>query len=151
MADGSTIYDHPETAFVASFVGENNLFKGRVAELTEGYALVDTPLGRLRARMSQGKERLAAGDDAFVFVRPESLKFADSGEHDNRVRARVRQQEFEGSFWQVFFDVEGSDQAIKLSTVNDGSTLAHGVGDSIELGFGADMAIATPVGELAAE
>ena len=152
VADGNTIYDHPETAFVASFVGENNLFKGKVSELAEDYAVVDTPSGALRARRAKGKsDTLNRGDEAFVFIRPESLKFVNGGEVDNRVKAKIRQQEFEGSFWQVFFDVEGNDRSVKLSSVNDGNTFGHNVGDQVELGFSADRAIATPIGELAAE
>ena len=107
VGDGNTIYDHPETAFVASFVGENNLFKGKVAEISEDYAVVDTTSGKLRARKAKGKgDTLSSGDEAFVFIRPESLKFVDGAEVDNRVKANIKQQEFEGSFWQVFFDVK---------------------------------------------
>ncbi len=151
VGDGNTIYDQPETAFVASFVGENNLFKGKVSEISGDYALVDTSAGNIRARTSKGEERLSAGDEAYVFIRPESLKIANASKFDNRIGANIKQQEFEGSFWQVFFDVEGSDRDVKLSTVNDGSTLIHKVGDRVDLGFSADMAIATPAGELAAE
>ncbi|MDJ0956572.1 MAG: ABC transporter ATP-binding protein [Arenicellales bacterium] len=152
VADGNTIYDHPETAFVASFVGENNLFKGKVSELAEDYAVVDTPSGALRARRAKGKgDTLSRGDEAFVFIRPESLKFINGSEVDNRVKAKIKQQEFEGSFWQVFFDVVGSDRSVKLSSVNDGAAFGHNVGDQVDLGFSADRAIATPVGELAAE
>ena len=151
VADGNTIYNHPETAFVASFVGENNLFKGKVKEVSGDYAVVETTAGVLRARTSKGKERLGVGDEAYTFVRPESLKIANGGDFDNRVAAKIKQQEFEGSFWQVFFDVQGLDREVKLSTVNDGSTLSHKVGDTVDLGFSADMAIATPAGELAAE
>ena len=152
VADGNTIYDHPETAFVASFVGENNLFNGKVAELSEDHAVVETTSGKLKARRAKGKgSNLSTGDEAFIFVRPESLKFVNGGDFDNRINANVKQQEFEGSFWQVFFDVEGSDRTAKLSTINDGTTLVHNVGEQVQLGFSADMAIATPVGELAAE
>ncbi len=152
VADGSTIYDHPETAFVASFVGENNMFSGKITEVSEEYAVVETPSGMLRARRTKGKGgSLHRGDEAFVFIRPESLKFVNGSAFDNRVNANIKQQEFEGSFWQVFFDVEGNNRTVKLSMVNDGSTLPHEVGDRVELGFSADVAIATPAGELAAE
>ena len=153
VADGNTIYDRPETAFVASFVGENNLFKGKVSEISNGYAVVDTSSGTLRARRAGGGkgDSLNSGDEAFVFIRPESLKFINGAEIDNRVKAKIKQQEFEGSFWQVFFDVEGNDRSVKMSSVNDGADFAHNVGDQVDLGFSADRAIATPVGELAAE
>jgi len=152
VADGNTIYDHPETAFVASFVGENNLFNGKVTEISGDYALIDTNSGQLRARRSKGKgAELNVGDEAYVFIRPESLKFANGSDFDNRIKAKIKQQEFEGSFWQVFFDAEGNDRSIKLSAMNDGATLPHNVGEQVELGFSADTTTATPAGELAAE
>src|SRR5499425_3563027 len=64
----SDIYDHPATAFVASFVGENNLFPGKVTARHNGQARIETAFGPLIGLNPQG---LAVGDDAFLFVRPE--------------------------------------------------------------------------------
>ncbi len=153
VADGNSIYDSPETSFVASFVGENNMFPGKVTSLAESYAVVDTPSGSIRAINAKrnGSQQLSVGDDAYVFVRPESLKFTNGAEFDNKINASVKQHEFEGSFWQVFFDVEGNKRTVKLSMVNDGGTVGHNVGENLQLGFSADNAVATPVGELADE
>jgi len=160
VGDGNTIYNRPESAFVASFVGENNLFSGAVAEAGEEYVTVDTPAGRLRARHARrnGKGQLAAGEPAFVFVRPESLKFAGAAASSesarplgNRISARIHQQEFEGNLWQVFCGVEGSDKPVKLSMVNDGESIGHAPGEEVTLGFNADLTVALPQGELAAE
>ncbi len=150
VGDGNTIYDHPESAFVASFVGENNLFRGTVTAVDANYATVDTNVGQLRARTSSGAS-LANGDSAFVFVRPESLKFENGQASDNVVNANVHTEEFEGHFWQVFLDVPGGDRHIKMSLVNDGSSLAHAPGTQVTLGFNADLAVALPEGPLAAE
>ena len=152
VADGNTLYDHPESAFVASFVGENNLFRGKVDETDADYATVDTSLGSVRARLAaHGGERLARGDAAFVFVRPESLKFAGEAGSDNTIDATVHAEEFEGHFWQVFLDVADGDKRIKMSLVNDGAALGHRPGASVKLGFSADLAVALPEGPLAAE
>jgi len=154
VGDGNAIYNRPESAFVASFVGENNLFAGDVATVDgDEYVTVDTPAGRLRARHATrgGKAQLKTGDSAFVFVRPESLKFAAGDALDNRIGARIHQQEFEGNFWQVFCDVDGAGKRVKLSLVNDGDSIGHGPGDAVTLGFNADLAVALPAGELAAE
>ena len=126
VADGTTIYDHPESAFVASFVGENNLFRGRVSEVIGQHALVDTNVGSIRARIGTraGEVQLKQNDAAFVFVRPESLKFANAAEFDNGIRASIHQQEFEGNLWQVFLDVGNSEKRIKLSMVSGVPTFA---------------------------
>ena len=157
VADGTTIYDRPETAFVASFVGENNLFRGRVSAVDDGRATVDTGVGSIRARIStrDAGAPLRVGDPAFVFVRPESLRFADGapgdGGLDNRIPARIRQQEFEGQFWQVFLDLPADGTQVKMAMVNDGRTLDHATGADVSLGFSADLAVALPEGPLAAE
>jgi spermidine/putrescine transport system ATP-binding protein len=152
VADGNTIYDHPESAFVASFVGENNLFSGTVQSVDGDYAVVDTPSGSFRARHGKrgGQGQLGVGDNAYVFIRPESIKFDDSGDANNQFRANVRQQEFEGNFWQVHFNLPGGDKSIKLSMVNDGSSIGHDVGTEVGLGFDPDLAVALPEGTLAA-
>ena len=45
VADSTSIYDHPDTAFVASFVGENNRFDGKVVSTDNKFAIVETPEG----------------------------------------------------------------------------------------------------------
>jgi spermidine/putrescine transport system ATP-binding protein len=96
VGDGRTLYDHPETAFVAGFVGESNRFPGTVAEAADGLAALDTPRGRLVGRNPRG---LKPGDRAALFVRPERLAPAGPGtEGPNRIVGRVERQDFEGAF-----------------------------------------------------
>jgi spermidine/putrescine transport system ATP-binding protein len=151
VGDGTSIYDRPTTSFVASFVGENNLFRGRVSELSGDYAVVDTNVGPLKARMSTNNgSTLKHNDDAFVFVRPESLKFVDGSSSENTIKARIAQQEFEGNLWQVYLDVAQSERRVAMSLVNDGQALGHETGASVTLGFSPDLAVALPEGPLAA-
>ena len=93
VADGRTVYDEPETAFVASFVGENNPFPGRVAKADATGAVVETPFGPLRGRNPKG---LKAGDKAILFVRPESLRLGKGGPDatitSTVLRRRLRRQ-----------------------------------------------------------
>jgi spermidine/putrescine transport system ATP-binding protein len=157
VGDGTTIYDDPETSFVASFVGENNLIAGKVIDTPENFAVVETPLGPVRARNSirKGKTQLSKGDDAYVFVRPEALDFATGGSEDNVIDANITQEEFEGSFWHVFLDAPElhssvvRNRPLRMSLVNSGKDISHKRGERVKLGFKAESAVATPVGELA--
>lgn len=159
VGDGNSIYDAPESSFVASFVGENNLITGKVADTPEDYVIVDTPLGRIRARNAthNGSHQLSNGDQAFIFIRPESLRFVNGENYANEIQANIRQEEFEGSFFHVFFDTPELKQGVtasrslKMSLVNCGKDLAHKPGDRVKLGFDPDMAVATPAGQLADE
>jgi len=152
VADGTTIYDHPQTPFVASFVGENNLFGGKVREMADGVATVETMVGALKARVATGAAQLSVGEDAYVFVRPESLKFVN-GEADpgSSLEATIRQEEFEGYLWHVFLDIQGDARQVKMSMVNDGQALKHPAGSRVRIGFDPRLAVALPQGPLAAE
>ncbi|MEE9326131.1 MAG: ABC transporter ATP-binding protein [Cocleimonas sp.] len=153
IGDGNAVYNHPETAFVASFVGENNLFSGKVIDVSGDYATVDTASGQLQAinGKKDGKAQLSVGDDAYLFVRPESLVLVKDNKRDNSVQAKIENQEFEGNFWQVFCNVKGSKKQIKMSLINSGGDLGQETGDDVLLGFNADQGIALPKGQLAAE
>ncbi len=61
VGDGKTIYDRPATAFVASFVGENNPFPGRVLRADNGTAIIETAFGALRGRNAGGLARRRPG------------------------------------------------------------------------------------------
>jgi spermidine/putrescine transport system ATP-binding protein len=152
VGEGTTIYDQPVSAFVASFVGENNMFRGKAIEVNQDYTVVETDQGPIRARSPKTENAaLAKGDAAFVFIRPESLKFAASGKFENRVKADIVQSEFEGNFWQVYFKLPDSTETIKLSMVNDGRVIEDKIGSRVELGFNPDLAVALPKGPLASE
>lgn len=158
IADSTTIYDSPATAFVASFVGENNVFPGIVKEINGGIAIVETPQGPLSARVVAGSETLTRDAAAMVFVRPESLVLIDSGASGNsgavvpshnRLRGQVIRREFEGNLWHLAVALDDAGPTITISRVNDGRTSSTDVGSHIELGFAEQLAIALPSAGLA--
>ena len=154
VGNGTSIYDAPDTAFVASFVGENNVFEGTVREAGDGHAVVETPHGPIRARVSANASRpaLAAGDPAMVFVRPESLAVVEPGaDAENRLHGEVRTRHFEGNLWHVEVAPANGGPDVTLSTLNDGRASRAEPGASLSLGFPARLAIALPRGRLAAE
>ncbi|MBL8833469.1 MAG: ABC transporter ATP-binding protein [Rhodospirillales bacterium] len=89
VSDGRTLYNSPETAFVASFVGESNILAGKVASVDGAVASVDTPIGPLRGRNVRG---LRPGSQALLFLRPELLVPSADG-----IAARVTDAAFEGT------------------------------------------------------
>ena len=92
IADGRTIYNDPSTAFAASFVGENNVFRGKVKEVKGDHALIETNRsGALNARISTANQgKMKAGDDAMMFVRPEAFAIAPDGAKGDHFRHRHR-------------------------------------------------------------
>jgi len=154
ISDGKSIYDDPATPFVASFVGENNMFSGKINSIAEnGMAMIDTNRsGTLKARISSAVTgQLKAGDDAMMFVRPEAFHIGDSdAEGDTQIRANVRHSEFEGQSYNVFMEGDAGKE-IKMSLINRGEARLYDPGVELIMQYDAAQAVVMPVGELASE
>ncbi len=153
IADGKSIYDDPATAFVASFVGENNVFRGKVKSISKNIAVIETNrTGNLRARISSDNQgKLKVGDDAMLFVRPEALDISTKKtKSDTRIKAVVTHSEFEGQSYHVF--IEGTEgKEMKMSLINRGEDRMYDRGKELFLEYDANQAVALPAGELASE
>jgi spermidine/putrescine transport system ATP-binding protein len=139
IGDGRAIYAAPETAFVASFVGETNAIPGRVVEAANGTVGVDTPLGSLQAR---NPRMLTPGDAATVFVRPESV-LPGAAAADNRVRATLADSTFEGNVTHLLFRAAGDIRLACMLGPRDDAAQPL-AGETITLHFAAADAIALP-------
>ncbi len=151
--DGKSIYNDPATAFVASFVGENNVFRGKVSKISKGQAVVETNrTGNLRGRISTGAMgNLKVGDEAMMFIRPEALSVSDKKtKTDTRIAVNVHHSEFEGQTYNVFLEGDGGKD-MKMSLTNSGGSQVFEANDKLTLQFEADQAVIVPAGELASE
>jgi spermidine/putrescine transport system ATP-binding protein len=152
VGTGREVYDDPATAFVASFVGENNSFAGPVKSVSEDFAMVGTEFGDLRARIATAaRGGLKPGDRAMVFVRPESLSIANGlPPGDSRLTATISNEEFEGQSYHVYLKGP-KGAALKMSLVNSGQSRSHSVGENLTLAYDPKVAVALPAGELASD
>jgi spermidine/putrescine transport system ATP-binding protein len=135
VGDARAVYERPETAFVAGFVGETNALPGRVTAAADGQATIATAFGHFRARNPRG---LPPGDAAALFVRPEQIDISGAGE--NACAARIASVAFEGSLTHLGLRAAG-DLPI-TATVTRGPAPAPGT--MLRLGFSADDAIILP-------
>ncbi len=154
IGSGHDVYDSPATPFVASFVGENNMFRGRIREIRGDQALVATDAcGELPARITPAAMgKLAQGDDAMLFIRPEVLRpgTPPDGAAFGVISARVVNEEFEGNAFSIFLRGPAGTQ-IRMSVPNTGQNRIASVGQDLTLHYDADNAVVMPAGELAAE
>ncbi len=93
------IYAHPVSREVADFIGLCNFIDGRVGAVTgdERYT-VQTPIGDVSCRSGIP---LAAGDEATIVVRPESIRLGRRPSADpgvNSVPGKVRERFYLGNF-----------------------------------------------------
>lgn len=90
------VYNRPCNAFVASFVGETNLWPVLIREVTEDDVTVKCGEYTIRVRQDQEKFPVKAGDDHWVLsVRPEAVKLV-SGPGPNTVQAELKLAQFTG-------------------------------------------------------
>src|SRR5690349_8193762 len=84
------VLQRPATAFVASFVQGNNVFRGRVTRAGDGLLMVETASGSF---LVPGADR-AVGSEVSFSVRAELLTDLFSDQHQNRLTARCTAVEY---------------------------------------------------------
>jgi spermidine/putrescine transport system ATP-binding protein len=101
------VYFQPGNRFTAGFMGENNMFGGRVTAIDSEQVRLDSPLGPIRSQRCLGCEGLGVGDEAVIIVRPESILVgAAASGAANRFQAVVRRRVFTGSEEKLLVAVE---------------------------------------------
>ena len=96
------VYRQPASRFVASFLGDNNVFEGGAPVETEGCWV--------RVSGSEFKLGEAIDGRTTLCVRPESLRFDCE---QNRFAVRVESVEFLGDAYRVHCDWNGQDVLVK--------------------------------------
>jgi len=88
------LYERPETSFVATFVGDNNCFRGKVSLCQSDRCVVESRWGLVQASPVTA---MAVGDDVMLAVRPERASLnPSSGATDNVFEATVRELTYHG-------------------------------------------------------
>jgi spermidine/putrescine transport system ATP-binding protein len=129
IADPREIYNNPVNGFVASFVGENNIFQGEVQQSANGMASFATPHGTFRARLGD-----LAGKVGKLYVRPEHTLITATPAAENSVPVTISDIAFEGNFISVHATTETG--AILASEVrNDGAATVPEKGSRAHMSF----------------
>ncbi len=151
IGDGHAVYDTPATPFVASFVGENNVFRGKITAINGNEATIATNRsGELLSKITPAAVgKLNVGDDAMMFVRPEVLKM-QAGSEKTTISAKVLNEEFEGNSYSIYLEGEGGKQ-IKMAMPNLGNDPHKSKGDMVSFSYDANNAVVMPAGDLASE
>ena len=117
------LYEKPATLFVADFIGESNLFPGKVTRDGGECALVGD---RYRLRTPPDC-RLDAGAHSVLLVRPERLRITRAARPgDNAIEATVRQVIYLGSSRKVELAFPGERTVIVRETAGAETALDEG-------------------------
>jgi spermidine/putrescine transport system ATP-binding protein len=137
VADPREIYNHPVNGFVASFVGENNIFAGTVGHVADGIASFATDHGQFHATLKPGTGPLK------LYVRPEHTLLTAQPGAENSLPVRVTDVAFEGNFISVHA-LSDSGATIAAQIRNDGQVTVPAVGDRLHATFAARSAAILP-------
>jgi len=88
------IYTHPKNLFVASFIGEINVLKGKVVEKNGNIFKVETEEGVFWAETDKGIN----SNDIFLCFRPENIS---KEEKINIIKGKIKDYEFLGEFLKL--------------------------------------------------
>jgi putative spermidine/putrescine transport system ATP-binding protein len=109
-ASPNTIYNTPRTAYVARFIGGQNVLSGKLESLTDGTAtLRDAGGGRLTVPFGGAKPQ--PGSQLYIAIRRDRIAVAraagnaSDASEVNVVRGKVHSIEYQGSYAKVTIDL----------------------------------------------
>ena len=108
------LYEQPGNAFVADFIGENNMVPGTVAALEDRTVRVSISGDQhVVTELADAKD---VGAPCIVSVRPEKIFLeANGSSHDNEIKARFIVRHYVGDFIRYYFELEdGTEITVKL-------------------------------------
>ncbi|MDD6190761.1 MAG: ABC transporter ATP-binding protein [Firmicutes bacterium] len=124
LAAPDEIYNRPKTRFVAGFIGESNIYSGKVTEIKDGTAVVETEfgVGRMPA------EDFSVGEDVHLCIRPEVIQYSKEPVEGFSISGQVKNRIFVGSNHRTLVTMSnGYDSRINRvkndSSYKEGDTL----------------------------
>jgi len=133
LASPDDLYERPENAFVAAFIGENNTLRGKVEKIDGQHCLV-------RLNDGKGVHALAinigdVGENTTLSLRPERVRVGvTEADTDNVFSAVVRERIYLGDHIRVRMEVGGNDEFI-VKVPNAAGNKRLEVGETIHVGW----------------
>lgn len=113
LATPEVIYDRPTTRFVAEFIGETNLFHGKLEERGDGKAKIRLDGSGVTIRAS-ALDRFAQGSPVLVSVRPERIDLRETTGAANAIPVKVLDTVYQGDHLRLRLGGAGIEMVAKL-------------------------------------
>jgi putative spermidine/putrescine transport system ATP-binding protein len=133
LADPVTLYEKPENAFVAQFIGENNRLSGTVKSVSKGVASVTLDSG-------DDVKALAiniggAGERTLLSIRPERCIVTDKKTRGmSALHGRIEELIYLGDHIRCRMNVAGDDQFV-VKVPNTSDKLGLNIGAEVYVGW----------------
>ncbi|MHC1598516.1 MAG: ABC transporter ATP-binding protein [Candidatus Methanofastidiosia archaeon] len=99
------IYSLPKNLFVADFVGECNIIKGKITSVGK-YIELETDSGAKLTGIAEEyrRDEYNVGDEAYATIRPENFELVNTTKKDNHVAGYVKYIQYFGKINRLFID-----------------------------------------------
>ena len=135
LSTPDVLYEKPENAFVAQFIGENNRFDGTVKKINGQYCSVEIDGGGSTTALKINVDQV--GQRTQLSVRPERVSVNSSnGSGENKFSGIVKELIYLGDHIRVRLDVCNNKEFI-VKIPNEGN-VTFKEGDSVNLSWQAD-------------
>ena len=142
------LYERPENAFVADFIGINNLIAGEVQGIEEesGWMTVQTLFGPIRC---PHENRFRAGNRCLISVRPETASILGPGERPegefrNRLAGTVSFASYIGN--TIRYDIElDRENIFKVDVQNPWNRQPFSIDEKVNVYFPIPITLGIPV------
>jgi spermidine/putrescine transport system ATP-binding protein len=142
------LYYDPKTRFIAEFVGDSNVWFGRIDETASGRLRVTTDDGLPFMAVAAEGQILNAGERAEIFVRPESIQLSRDAmpmkDFDNNMTGRVDNLLFNGANSAVLVRDEHTGGKIMVALPQTGEFANLVKGQELYLAWNAEQAKCFP-------
>ncbi len=104
------LFYHPQTYFVAKFIGDNNCWDGDVISVDKDTCNVK--IGNRTFSVTSG-EKIAQGDKVSVFIRPEIIHLVPESDSKG-IRGIVKEAVFDGTYTRILLDADLGNLPIEI-------------------------------------
>jgi putative spermidine/putrescine transport system ATP-binding protein len=136
LSTPDVLYEKPENAFVAQFIGENNRISGRVIEISEDRCMVEVADGEMIKALRVNVD--AVGDRTSLSLRPEKVTVNPAeGQLENVFESTVKELIYLGDHIRTRVSICGNDDFI-VKVPNAYGYLSIKKGQQIKLGWSSE-------------
>jgi putative spermidine/putrescine transport system ATP-binding protein/spermidine/putrescine transport system ATP-binding protein len=148
MAEGSIrqvgapaeVYTNPRERFVASFVGDVNVVRGKLVRIDERYAIVEVGAAQLTVPADTVRG-ITVSTPVDVFIRPEHLRLTEPG-NPCASAGKVVAQVYQGAHIDLYLECVDSTSGRLLARLSASEGTKWPVGVQVGISIGSDAAIA---------
>ena len=109
------VYNHPETKFVADFIGESNIIEGYIENMTDDSIEVTMESGK--AIIHESGYRME--EMVYLCIRPENLKISTEAKEGFRFRGQVKEHIFIGSTNKTMIEMPNGQMLKSVTPAED--------------------------------